>query len=51
MVKQLQGINGRELQLAALAELVNDFLAGYKESQNIDKNNITNTDVYQLKEA
>ncbi len=51
LVKQLQGINGRELQLAALAELVNDFLAGYKESQNIDKNNITNTDVYQLKEA
>jgi hypothetical protein len=33
LIEELQRINGQELQIAALAEVVNDFLANYKESQ------------------
>jgi hypothetical protein len=33
LIEELQGINGKDLQLAVLAEVVNDFLAGQKESK------------------
>ncbi len=49
--EQLQGINGQELQLATLAELVNDFLSGYKDSQKTNSNSDSNSDLHQLKGA
>ena len=50
LVEKLQSIKGKELQLAALAEVVNDFLAGYRESQKTNNKNI-DTKSKEFKEA
>jgi len=49
--EQLQSIIGQELQLAALAELVNDFLSGYKESHKTKRNTEKKSNQHQVQGA